>query len=354
MATLLAEHFPHPRAPLNSHIHYLRHAIKVLDYAPKFEQQLLGLVIDRILQIDVHVQKEDIEAVAPIDSQSMVFQMDANPNEESGDPIAVASLADGSLSAIREPPDSDDELDSDTDGTATFAVDQNEMIIKLDSLMVVAFDYLSATFRKLERGPDSNQRLAPDKAAILRARELQSILLDIFDRTIIRSVRSRHVQFLLFYTCSFSDQFADDFLSLLVHKSMDPALPALHRMSAASYVGSFIARAKYIPIDRICESLGVLADWASSYVRKFESPTVVPDHRKYGVFYAVVQAVLYIFVFRWKEVTAAQEDSAGNLRWPRELQSIPSILNSRFRPLKVRVVEVLAAFWFLTVSACLR
>jgi hypothetical protein len=53
VGVLLAEQFPHPRAPLNSHIHYLRHAIMMLEYAPNFEKQLLSLIVDRMLQIDV-------------------------------------------------------------------------------------------------------------------------------------------------------------------------------------------------------------------------------------------------------------------------------------------------------------
>ncbi len=58
VGTLLAEHFPHPRAPLNSHIHYLRHAIRMLEYAPNFEKQLLSLIVDRILQIDVGCERD--------------------------------------------------------------------------------------------------------------------------------------------------------------------------------------------------------------------------------------------------------------------------------------------------------
>ncbi|KAI9005073.1 RNA polymerase I-specific transcription initiation factor RRN3 [Hyaloraphidium curvatum] len=314
VASLLAEHFPHPRAPLNCHIHYLRHAIKVLDYAPNFEKQLLSLIVDRILQIDVHVQKDEVEAVTPTEPQTdtLVFDMDA------GEAV---------MDSDAEEDPADDELDSDTEGTANDTVDQSEMALKLDALMVIVFDYLSATFRNLKS--------KPDKAAVRRAKELHSVLLNIFDRTISRSVRSRHVQFLIFYTSSFSEEFSDDFLTLLIERITDPSLPALNRMSAAGYAGSFVARAKYLSMDRVKECLGVMAEWAASYVRKFESSAVSPDHRKYGVFYAVVQAVLYVFVFRWRELMRTEGDGAARVHWPPELHAIPGILNSRFKPLKV-------------------
>ena len=275
----------------------------------------------------VHIQKEDIEIETPTDSQNMLFQMEGtNGGDEEGSQTQTNEGGAGSQPR-KEEEDEDDDIDSDTDGTANFALDQNEMVLKLDALMVVMFDYLATSFRKLQG--------KPEKAATLRARELHNLLLNIFDRTISRSVKSRHVQFLLFYTCSFSHEFSDGFLTLLFERMMDSSLPALNRMSAASYVGSYVARAKYLPVDRVTECLGVMADWATSYVKRFETPAVSPDHRKYGVFYAIVQAILYIFVFRWRELTAGDEEGGNHFRWPRELQSIPSILNSRFKPLKV-------------------
>lgn len=289
--------------------------------------------------LKVHIQKDDLDITTPTEAapQSMVFEMEGTtPTEPSILAEALSSVVRNSARGNNDDDDDDDELDSDTEGTANFAVDQNEMVVKLDALMVVLFDYLAASFRKLNGGK-------ADKAARRRARELHSVLLNIFDKTISRSVKSRHVQFLIFYTCSFSEEFSDDFLTFLFGRMMDPSLPALNRMLAASYAGSFVARAKYLSLERVRECLGVMADWATSYVRRFESPAVAPDHRKYGVFYSIVQAILYVFVFRWRELTASLEDEerSNPLRWPRELQGIPSILNSRFRPLKVGPVWLL-------------
>lgn len=50
---LLAGEFPHKREPISTHITYVKNILRVLDYAPVLRAQVLGVIIDRIIQIDV-------------------------------------------------------------------------------------------------------------------------------------------------------------------------------------------------------------------------------------------------------------------------------------------------------------
>lgn len=50
---VLKEEFPHKAQSLFSHVTYLRNLLCVTDYTPELRNQVLELVIDRIIQVDV-------------------------------------------------------------------------------------------------------------------------------------------------------------------------------------------------------------------------------------------------------------------------------------------------------------
>jgi len=72
-------------------------------------------------------------------------------------------------------------------------------------------------------------------------------LLSIFDRTIIRTFKSRYAQFLVFWYSSLDPEFSDLFQGLLVSKALlEQDQPAVTRAAAASYIGSFVSRAQFV------------------------------------------------------------------------------------------------------------
>lgn len=52
---LLAKEFPHKRESIYAHTVYVKNILRVLEYAPVLRTQILGLVIDRIIQVDVSI-----------------------------------------------------------------------------------------------------------------------------------------------------------------------------------------------------------------------------------------------------------------------------------------------------------
>lgn len=50
---LLARAFPHRRERLAEHVTYLRNLLQVTEYVPELWERVLGLVVDRAIQIDV-------------------------------------------------------------------------------------------------------------------------------------------------------------------------------------------------------------------------------------------------------------------------------------------------------------
>jgi RNA polymerase I-specific transcription initiation factor RRN3 len=222
---------------------------------------------------------------------------------------------------------------------------------KLDSMMQLVFQHLAA---RRERDP---------QAAVADF----YLLLETFDHSILRTFKSRYTQFLLFYQASVSPDLTDIFLGHLIEKLCDTTQPTVIRLAAASYVSSFVARAAYISKESVRSAMAVLVGWAHLYVDQNEVNCAWPDSERYSVFYAIVQAILYIFCFRWRDLRLDMDDEHdANLsnrlhltvptvdteapssveggakvntqeEWCLGLAGLQRIITSRFNPLKVSV-----------------
>lgn len=175
-------------------------------------------------------------------------------------------------------------------------------------------------------------------------------LLHLFSRSILPTFKCRHVQFLLFWYCSLEQDFSDFFLGFLIHKAIytgttdtnqqqqqiDQSMyerdrstgssktePMVLRQASASYVASFVSRARYISpsytrtvVFNLCSYLEAhleahsnaiaainlvgLQGVADEKTRRLGSAQ--PGNEEHAIFYAVAQAVFYIFCFRWKDL----------------------------------------------------
>lgn len=189
-------------------------------------------------------------------------------------------------------------------------------------------------------------------------------LLDIFDRTLLRTFKTRNVQFVLFYLCSLSLSSSDHFIGVLLGRALfDQDAPSVMRVAAAGYAASFVARAKYVDmamtrkvVRHMCQYLeGQMDDFAraSAMATSFSgagsknaaAAAAAAGGQELPVFYAVAQALFYIFCFRWKELLEEEDemdDEAGLLgldtgrRWMMGLETLKKAIGSSFNPLKVR------------------
>lgn len=138
--------------------------------------------------------------------------------------------------------------------------------------------------------------------------------------------------------------FAEAFLEHLWKKLQDPNNPVIIRQAAANYIGSFLARAKFIPLITVKSCLDLLVNWLHLYLNSQDSGTkAFCDVALHGPFYSACQAVFYTVVFRHKQLLS------GNLKEGlRYLQSLnfERIVLSQLNPLKIclpRVVNFFAA-----------
>lgn len=237
--------------------------------------------------------------------------------------------------------DVDSGSDSDSDGEPhVTTLNIKDLITKLDPMLRLVFDHIERTTSTATGTPEARN-------------DMFFVLLDIFDRTILQTFKSRYTQFLLFYYCSVdTPTFPDAFLGHLTFKLLEVSQPAVTRIAAAAYISSFVSRARFLDVKCVRNVVQVLGAWCQQYMDQYESEVTQPDQVKYGVFYAVVQALLYVFCFRWRVLVEEGDASAeGQADWERlKIEGTPSrmlrkwcvglnglqrIVNSKFNPLKV-------------------
>ncbi|KAL4678051.1 hypothetical protein H8959_020725 [Pygathrix nigripes] len=179
-----------------------------------------------------------------------------------------------------------------------------------------------------------------------KTKDLYRDLINIFDKLLLPTHASCHVQFFMFYLCSFKLGFAEAFLEHLWKKLQDPSNPAIIRQAAGNYIGSFLARAKFIPLITVKSCLDLLVNWLHIYLNYQDSGTkAFCDVALHGAFYSACQAVFYTFVFRHKQLLS------GNLKEGlRYLQSLnfERIVMSQLNPLKVCLPSVVNFFAAIT------
>ncbi|KAF9973414.1 hypothetical protein BGZ73_003331 [Actinomortierella ambigua] len=350
---LLASEFPHKRESYGAHMSYVKNILLVLEYAPVLRSQVLGVVIDRIIQIDVEIQVE-LEELEDSDTE-LVFEVELPEEEDSESDVD----------------DSDSDSDSEADEVAVLNI--KDMTNKLDGMLLLVLTYLNNYIES------HRHMFPPDGTPPAPIQELFLVLLTVFMKTILHTFKSRHTQFLLFYLTSLSPQFSDYFLGALGQQILDKAQPQVLRVAAAAYMSSYVARAKFLDIRQIGMVIDMLGGFSLQVIEEIDTGShIQPDAEKYAVFYAVVQAMLYIFCFRWRVLAledtdrpsraAADDDfgSAGMIvgsmdspmlsttnsaggsgngrQWHAGLQGLQRIVTSRLNPLKMCSENVVKQF----------
>ncbi|KAI8365984.1 RNA polymerase I-specific transcription initiation factor RRN3 [Radiomyces spectabilis] len=341
---------PHKRFSSADHAAYVKNILEIAEYVPMLRRQLLGLVIDHMVQVDAHIQIEldEMDDEVEFDIYHMDFDKDYESDASDDESDEDDEDDDSSVSSDIEDDSEDDERDEKKEEQIQKV---QSMVRKLDAMMLLTFRY----FAKVAINGPSDVR-----------NEIYQTLIDIFDRVILKTLKSRYTQFLIFYFCSLdANAYSDHFLEHLLLHITDSLRPGITRIAAAAYMSSYVARAKFLEPSTIQRIVFVLCGWCETYVDTYEQTVHHLDASKHDVFYAVMQAIMYIFCFRWRElviqddVEAINEEegeeepssmmmlsAAGGLsrNWCRGLHNMPRLIGSRFNPLKVCSPAVVRQF----------
>ncbi|XP_008589957.1 PREDICTED: RNA polymerase I-specific transcription initiation factor RRN3 isoform X3 [Galeopterus variegatus] len=311
---ILVEKFPFVRKSERTLECYVHNLLRISVYFPTLRHEILELVIEKLLKLDVNASRQDIE-----DAEETAAQTCGGTDSTEG----LFNM------------DEDEETEHETK-TDPERLDQmvHPVAERLDIMLSLLLSYIKDVCY-VDGKVDNN-----------KTKDLYRDLITIFDKLLLPTHASCHVQFFMFYLCSFKLGFAEAFLEHLWKKLQDPNNPAIIRQTAGNYIGSFLARAKFIPLITVKSCLDLLVNWLHIYLNNQDSGTkAFCDVALHGPFYSACQAVFYTFVFRHQQLLS------GNLKEGlRYLQSLnfERIVMSQLNPLKICLPTVVNFFATIT------
>lgn len=314
---------------------YVKNLLAILKYAPAGKAKILGLIFEKMINLDgeIQINLEDLEEG---EGEELDRQLNLSPESKNGQNLSDSGIGEDDDDEDEDSDADDDEDEEDPESSEPRTIEMiQETVDKLDGMLALVFGYYDS-------------QLPKDSTAELGQEDLENfeLLLHFFDNIILTTFKSQYVQFVVFWAAQKSPVFMDKFLGMLVERAMDPKKPQVARQAAAAYTASFVARAKLLERDDVRSVVRILCQWLEKYLRDREVECTSPNVRKFGGFYAVFQAIMYIFCFRWRDLRgktplpvgedeAIEDISRGSQSWAPGLQIIDRLLTSRFNPLKV-------------------
>ncbi|KAL8632370.1 hypothetical protein Q9189_001942 [Teloschistes chrysophthalmus] len=276
----LTTQFPHHNDSRRAHVVYVHNLLQIAEYAPVLQTDILALITERLVKIDLQVQ-EDLEDLAEDVEEGVVQHVPQ-------DRLDSATFLDDDQDSDEES-DTDEEMDEDVLRTR----DITKSVEKMDRVLDMLFTYydrkVSATSHDSRPG-------------------VVEILMGQFQSIILPTHRSRHTQFLLFHFVQQSFSHIDAFVATCAQTSFDKRRPAMVRQAAAAYLASFVARGVHVSSEIVVEVWDYISTELKRMHRESEAGCRGPDLQRYSTYYSLVQALLYIFCFRWRDLEARSDD----------------------------------------------
>lgn len=174
---------------------------------------------------------------------------------------------------------------------------------------------------------------------------LYTNLREAFAHLILCTQASSHVQFLVFYILALRPGLMTSFLEFLrMRKFEDPNCSRDTRRNAMAYIGSLLARGKFIPFSHVHSCLELICNWCHSYLENQErTSTNYEDFLLHSPFYYACQTVFYVFTFRYREYT----EGPKKLEMARSL-NLERLVHSQLNPLKVCAPPIVSNFAAVT------
>lgn len=306
---ILQENFPFIQKSSRTLECYVHNLLRITVYVPSIRRDLLELIIGKLLKLDVNASRTRIEEA----EENRVQTQKAEEQTEE-------CLFD---------------MDEDVSDEPTRTAMAHPVAERLDTLMAVLMAYIKDVC------------YVDGSFHVERTKELYRDVLTVFDKLILPTHASCHVQYALFYLCSFKPALAEAFLDHLWKILQNPSLPAVLRQAAAGYLGSFLARAKFIPLSTVRACLDLLSSWIHQYIYSQDScgKQVCCDVSLHGPFYTSCQAVFYTIIFRHRALLEA--NMKKGLEYLQSL-NLEQVVMCQLNPLRVCLPSITNMFAAIT------
>ena len=317
LVSVLQDTFPPTSDSKRRHLDYVQNLLRIIAYSPELKNDILALITDKLVKIDAQVQA-DLEDVEEETGESLINGAAKTDDEEDYESDLESLFSEES---------------SDADEGMKRAKELKSNVEKMDAILDMLFGYYAPAF-------SSPTNMESQKAFRL--------LLSQFDSIILPTYKSRHAQFLLFHFAQTSLFFIEDFNTACMKIAQDTRKTAVLRQSAVAYLSSFVARGANVPANVVRDVVKVIEYQLGVISRAEEMTCRGPNLKKYGVYYSLVQALMYIFCFRWKDLVSspqiflADEEDQGffdglEITWTPGIKDTLTkhLLHSKFNPLKI-------------------
>ncbi|KAI4891545.1 hypothetical protein NFI96_027825, partial [Prochilodus magdalenae] len=308
---ILTDNFPFVQKSSRTLECYVHNLLRITVYIPTLRKDVLELIISKMLMLDVSAPRSEIEELESSGHQNQSaqeeFLFDMDDDDDS--PLKGSQSADGGMML-------------------------HPVAERLDTLMSILLAFIKDMCH------------VNGSLDVERAKGVYRDLVCVFDKLVLPTHASCHVQYCMFYLCSFRLGLAEAFLDHLWKLVQSPSQPAVIRQAAAGYMGSFLARAKFLPIATVRACLDLLVPWLHLYIDSQDSGSkVFCDVSLHGPFYAACQAVFYSLIFRYRAIL--EGNMKKGLAYLQRL-NLERIVMSQLNPLKVCLPAVTNMFAAIT------
>ncbi|OTA91632.1 hypothetical protein M434DRAFT_397022 [Hypoxylon sp. CO27-5] len=319
LENLIATKYPFHDESKRMHLAYVNNLLRLRSYCPELKAEIVDLIISKLVKIDVEMQMDlddmDDRLAAMVAMALKSSRENENQDEDDSDESDAESV------------DSDESENDEYTRVKT----AKENIEKMDSILDMLFELYTPNFAD----PDSDE-----------AFEAFEDLLSEFSNLILPTIKSRHTQFLIFHFGQKSERLMDAFCGTCINIAFESQRPLVLQQAASAYLASFVARGAHVPghiVVKIFEVLGFHLDQMRAL---YETTCRGPDVHRYAPFYALMQALMYIFCFRWQDLIRSVPDEVDKddlstyldqeIEWEAEIKDIMRRnIYSKLNPLKV-------------------
>ena len=331
LETQLSSRFPFPDESLRVHMSYIHNLLLVKKYVPELTEDILDLILDRVVKIDSQMQV-DLEDLDDDVAAAVMFALREKP----------PGPLDWEEDVLED--DSDDESvdvdDPDYDEEAVRVEAVKNSVEKMDAVLDTLFEYYSPVFIN----PSSDQ-----------AFDCFTTILRQFEQLILPTYKSRHTQFLVFHFAQQDHRLIDAFCGQLIAMAFQTNIPNVLKQAAAAYLASFVARAAHVPGQTVRDIFRLLIHHLGEYRDRFELTCRGPDLKRFHAYYSLMQAVMYIFCFRWQDLVVEtpelvdQDDPASyigqDLEWVgSSKRDLATHVFGKLNPLKICAPVIVEEF----------
>ncbi|GMM53278.1 rDNA-binding RNA polymerase I transcriptional factor [Starmerella bacillaris] len=351
--------FPHKSSSTSELMAYTNNLLKVLKYAPEQLDVVWEIIIQKLVELDVECEDFELELSDSESDSESDSGSDSSDEESDDDDMVVNTRNDDrnesitSQSSIKRSADAADFVEIPSakrlhaDGIAegeeitsielALASQMNEVepvAQKVDSLLCMILEHLQSVF-------------TDEKVRSGESTPTFKVLLKVFQKVVLPTSRPQSVQYIWFYITSVHSDIETAFISTLLETAMNENIGIDQRCRAMQYIASYVARAKSLSQAQVVFVVTFLVDFVNKYVNEREVEVESSlSMSKFRIFYAAVQALFYIFMFRHTILhQELDDDNSSQHRWVADLDKVFSrLINTKFNPLQYCMPDVVAMF----------